>query len=142
MCSSMIRKTLAILFTVVGLTTLSIAQDKRSTPELPRLTFSDLKRNDSIAGAFIIVGSVVQIYNCPPCPPGMQCKPCLGDYLVITDNLDEKDPLLIRRLRVFTRKPEQFELRKKVSFVAKIRGKVPKGKPIEDLNFIEMLLDY
>ena len=133
----MIRKTLAILFAVVCLMpALSFSQDKTPTPELPRLTFSDLKKNDSIEGEFKMVGFVIQTYKCPPCPPQMQCKPCLGDHIVITDNIDEKDPALIQRLRIFTDKPEQFELKKKYTFTVKVRGKVQKGRAIEDVDLI------
>jgi hypothetical protein len=85
---------------------------------------------------------VLEIHKCPPCPPGAQCKPCLGDYIVVTDKLDEKDPLLIKRLKVFTSKPERlewFELKKKCSFIAKVRGKVANGKPIENLDLIDRL---
>ena len=66
----------------------------------------------------------------------------MGDYIVVTDNVDEKDPLLIKRVRVFTTKPEKFELKQKFSFVAKVRGKAPSGKPIEDLDLIDLLLQY
>ena len=105
----MIRKTLTILFTVVCLMpAFSFAQDKTATPELPRLTFSDLKRNDSIEGAFIIVGFVIHTYKCPPCPPRAMCKPCIGDHIVVTDNIDEKDLSKIRRLRISTDKPEHL----------------------------------
>ena len=133
----MIRKTLTILFTVVCLVpALSFSQDKTPTPELPRLTFSDLKRNDSIEGAFTIVGLVIQTYKCPPCPPGAMCKPCLGDHIVVTDNIEEKDPALIQRLRIFTDKPEQFELKQKYTFTVKVKGKVPSGRAIQDVDLI------
>ena len=114
--------------------------------DLPRLlTFNDLKRNDGVEGPFRIEDAfVIEIHKCPPCPPGAQCKPCLGDYVVVTDNLDEKDPLLIKRVKVFTGRPERlewFKLKKKCSFVARVRGKVPSGKPIEDLELIDRLYE-
>jgi hypothetical protein len=49
---------------------------------------------------------------------------------------------LIKRLRVYTDQPERFELKQKFSFVAKVRGKVPSGKPIENLDLIDLLLQY
>jgi hypothetical protein len=138
------KRVLAILFTLVCLMGKSALSQAGIPPDSPRrLTFDDLKRNDGIEGPFRIEGAyVVEIHKCPPCPPGAQCKPCLGDYIVIADNLDEKDPLLIKRLRVFTSKPERlewFELQKKCSFIARVRGKVPSGKPIEDLDLIDRL---
>ena len=110
-------------------------QDPTQTPP-PRLTFSDLKRNDSIKGPFIIVAFVIQTYKCPPCPPNAMCKPCLGDHIVVTDNIDEKDPALIQRLRIYTDKPEQFELKKKYSFTVRTRGKTAPGHPLEEVDLI------
>ena len=64
------------------------------------------------------------------------CKLCLGDHLVVTDNLGEKDPALIQRLRIFTEKPEQFELQKKYSFTVRVKGRIPKGRAIENVDLI------
>ncbi len=141
---SLARNALAIIFTLVCLMgTGALSQNKIPPQEAPLLTFDDLKRNDGIEGTFRIEGAyVLEIHKCPPCPPRAQCKPCLGDYVVVTDNLDEKDPLLIKRLRIFTGKLERFELKMKFSFTARVRGRVPKGKPIEELDLIDILLQY
>jgi hypothetical protein len=136
------KSALTIIFTLICLMgTGALSRNKIPPQGPPLLTFDDLKRNDGVEGPFRIEGAyVVEIHKCPPCPPGAQCKPCLGDYIVVTDNVDEKDPLLIKRLKVFTHKPEQFELKQKFSFVAKVRGKVPSGKPIENLDLIDFEL--
>jgi len=140
----MIRKSLTILFAVACLMwavsfsrvpAFSAFQVQTQSPP-PRLTFSDLKRNDSIKGTFIVVAFVIQTYKCPPCPPNAMCKPCLGDHLVVTDNIDEKDPARILRLRIFTDKPEQFELQKKYSFTVRTRGKTAPGHPLEEVDLI------
>ncbi len=138
------KSVLAITFALVCLMGTSAFAQAGIPPDSPRLlTFDDLKRNDGVEGTFRMEGAyVLEIHKCPPCPPGAQCKPCLGDYVVITDNLDEKDPALIKRLRVFTSRPERlewFELKKNCSFIARVRGKVPRGKPIEDLDLIDRL---
>ena len=140
----MIRHTLTILITAACLMCApSFSQapavyafQDTTQPPPPRLTFSDLKRNNSIKGTFIVVAFVIQTYKCPPCPPNAMCKPCIGDHLVVTDNVDEKDPVRIQRLRIFTDKPEQFELKKKYSFTVKVRGKVPSGRAIQDVDLI------
>jgi hypothetical protein len=133
----LIRKTLTILFTVVCLVpALAFSQDRTSASKPPLLTFDDLQKNDSIAGSFRIVGYVIDIYKCPPCPPGAMCKPCIPDNLVVTDNIDEKDFSKIKRLRISTEKPEQFELKKKYTFTVKVKGKVPPGRPIQDVDLI------
>lgn len=134
---TMMKITLPILLTLVCLMpTLSFSQDQQPLESPPLLTFNDLQKNDSIAGPFRIVGYVIDVYRCPPCPERMQCKPCLGDHVIVTDNIDEKDPALIKRLRIFTDKPEQFELKKKYLFTAKVRGKMLKGQPIYDVDVV------
>ena len=55
---------------------------------------------------------------------------------MVTDNVDEKDPALIKRLRIFTDKPEKFEMKKKYSFVVKVKGQLPKGRAIENVDLI------
>jgi len=105
------KRVLTIIFTLVCLpTTGALCQNKIPPQKPPLLTFDDLKRNDGVEGSFRIENAyVIEIHKCPPCPPAAQCKPCLGDYLVVTDNIDEKDPLLIKRLKVFTGTPERLE---------------------------------
>ena len=133
----MIRKALTILFTVVCLVpALSFSQDSTSAPEPPLLTFSDLQRNDSLEGPFRIEGFVIDIYKCPPCPPQAMCKPCLPDNIVVTNNVDEQDLSRVKRLRISTEKPEQFELKKKYSFTVRARGKTTPDHPLEEVALI------
>lgn len=133
----MIKITLTILLTLIcWISTIALRQDKAPAQELPLLTFTDLQRNDSIEGTFRIVGYVLDIYKCPPCPPGAMCKPCIPDNIVVTDNIEEKDFSRIKRLRISTDKPEQFELKKKYSFTVKIKGKVPPGRAISDVELV------
>jgi hypothetical protein len=131
-----IRSTLAtgvVLFCLLG--TASFSQENK-TPELPLLTFGDLQKGDRDDTPFRIEGYVIQTYKCPPCPPGAMCKPCIGDHIVITDNVKEADPTLVKHLRIFTDKPEQFELKKKYSFVVKVKGKPRKDRAIEEVDLI------
>ena len=130
----MIKPAIAILFTLVCLLpSQALYQDPAQQP--PIITFNDLNRDD-LAGPFKIKGFVIDSYKCPPCPPGAMCKPCIGNHVVITDNLDEKDPALSKRLWVFTDKPEQFEVKKQYLFVVKVRGKLRPGRAIEQVELI------
>jgi hypothetical protein len=132
------KSALTIIFALICMTgTGPLSQIKIPPQEPPLLTFDDLKRNDGIAGPFRIEGAyVIEIHKCPPCPPGAQCKPCLGDYMVVTDNMDEKDPLLMKRLRVYTDQPEQFDLKTKYRFLVRVRGKLREGHAIESVDLI------
>jgi hypothetical protein len=133
----MIRKVFTILFTVVCLlSALSFLPDRTSAQDPPLLTFNDLQKNDSSKGTFRIVGYVIDIYKCPPCPPGAMCKPCIPDNIVVTDDIDEKDFSKIKRLRISTDKPEQFETKRKYTFTVKLKGKVPSGRAIQDVDLI------
>ena len=136
-----IKSTLTILFAVTCWLAPYSQQDQHPADKPPLLTFADLQRNDSIEGSFTVVGYVTDTYKCPPCPKGAMCKPCIGDHLVVTDKLDEKDPALVTRLRIFTDKPEKFALRGKYSFLVKTRGKVAKGHPITEVDLIVLPSD-
>src|SRR5437867_1863690 len=119
---TLIRRSLTVAFTLVCLPVIvSFSQSQDSTPKPPLLTFDDLKKNDGIDGSFRIEGYVLDIYKCPPCPPGAMCKPCIPDNVVITDTADPKDLSKINRLRIFTDKPDQFEQKKKYSFTVKLK---------------------
>jgi len=132
----MTKSALTIIFMLLCLIgTSAVCQDKAPTQE-PLITFDDLQRNDVSERPFKIEGYVIQTYKCPPCPPRMQCKPCIGNHIVVTDNVEEKNAALIKRLRIFTDKPEQFELKKMYSFVVKVRGKVREGHAIEEVDLI------
>ncbi len=129
--ASSILLTLLCLFSVV-----SFSQDQGSTKKPLLLTFEDLKKNDGIEGQFRIEGYVLDIYKCPPCPPRAICKPCIPDNLVITDAADPKGLSKINRLRIFTDKAEQFELKKKYSFTVNLKNKVPAAHAITDVHLV------
>ncbi|HXI61755.1 MAG TPA: hypothetical protein VNF70_03560 [Pyrinomonadaceae bacterium] len=103
---------------------------------LPLLTFDDLKAGKPVRGPFRIAAYVLDIYKCPPCPPPNQCKPCIPDNIVVTDELDAKDLSQIKRLRIYTGKTDQFEAKKKYMFTVKIKGNAPSGRPIESVELI------
>jgi hypothetical protein len=133
----MFKKTSTVILTIVCLMwTFSFSQDQDSTRPAPLLTFEDLQKNDGVEGPFRIEGFVINIYKCPPCPPLATCKPCLPDNIEVTDNPDEKNPALIRRLRILTDKPQEFGLKKKYSFVVKVKGQPPRGRAIESVDLI------
>jgi hypothetical protein len=44
----------------------------------PELTVAQWKASPPVAGIVRITGYVVDTYLCPPCPMGMECKPCMS----------------------------------------------------------------
>ena len=131
------KQALTTVLLLVGLLSSGFSQEK--SPQEPRLlTFAYLQKGPVIEGPFRIRGYVIENYECPPCPPGAQCKPCLGNYIVITDNLNEKDPKFIRRLRIFTGETKPlFTSKENYLFTVKVRGKTQEGHAIEDADLID-----
>lgn len=133
----MFKRTSTVILTILCMMwTFSFSQVQDSADKPHLLTFADLQKNDGIDGPFRIEGYVIDIYKCPPCPAGAMCKPCIPDNIVVTDNIDEPDLSKIKRLRISTEKPELFELRKKYTFTVKIKGKLPAGHAITDVDLI------
>jgi hypothetical protein len=124
---------LLVLATLLGPATLTLGQDSTKPP---LLTFDDLKKNDGIDGPFRIEGYLLDVYKCPPCPPGSMCKPCIPDNVVITDSAEPKDLSKINRLRIFTDKPDQFEQKTKYSFTVKLKQPLPAGQAITAVNLV------
>lgn len=124
---------LLVLATLLSPATFTLCQE---TAKPPLLTFDDLKKNDGIEGPFRIQGYVLDVYKCPPCPPGAVCKPCTPDNVVITDTADPKDLSKINRLRIVTDKPDQFEQKKKYSFMVKLKQPFPTGQPITAVDLV------
>jgi hypothetical protein len=136
LCPGSMKQALLILF-VLGIllapATFALAQEMARPP---LLTFDDLGKNDGIDGPFRIEGYVLDIYKCPPCPPGTMCKPCIPDNVVITDTANPKDLSKINRLRIFTDKPEQFKQKKKYSFTVKLKQPLPAAHAITAVDLV------
>lgn len=54
--------------------------------EAGELSVEDLIRKAPKEGLFEIVGYVVSKYQCPPCPPQDQCKPCMKEHVVVSSS--------------------------------------------------------
>ena len=115
---------------------LTVGLSQEQNQNVPLVTFSDLQQSDSIQSPFRIVGYVLNIYKCPPCPPGAMCKPCVPNNIIITDAADPKDLSRINRLRIFTEKPHELEPKKKYSFTVKLKHKLSAGQAITDVDLV------
>jgi hypothetical protein len=136
----MIKESVALLVSAIVCSwSLLPGQEQGTTSQPPLQTFADLQTKDHDNEPFRIAATVLDIYHCPPCPPGAMCKPCIGDHIVATDNVDENDPHLIRRLRIFTPHPDQFELRKSYVFTVKIRGQQQQDRAIDQVDLLRFV---
>ena len=59
---------------------------------------------------------VTSIYKCPFCPPGAECKPCVGDHVMVGDSPIAR----AKNLRILTKDLGNFEMAKKYTFLIKL----------------------
>lgn len=91
---------------------------KVDTSKYPLVSnINDVNRNKPVF--FSIKAFVIDIYNCPPCPEGAMCKPCMGDNVTISDTVSSGNSSNTN-LRVFIKNQEQFQLNKKYFFALKL----------------------
>lgn len=64
------------------------------------------------------------------------CKPCIPNNVVIADKIDLKDIASMKRLRIYTEKPDEFIPKKRYVFTLRIKGDLEKGKPIENVELV------
>ncbi|MFI5185253.1 MAG: hypothetical protein ACHQF0_00855 [Chitinophagales bacterium] len=74
---------------------------------------------------------VESFYNCPPCPKGMICKPCPGNFIMVSDSMSGT-----KQFRVFVNKTAGFLTGKEYSFIIHLykynsQKEVYEGKLIE-----------
>ena len=78
--------------------------------------YSIAELNSTLPDTCLVHAYISFISVCPPCPPGMQCKPCIGDHLQLCDDLKN----LNKTFRLFTNTPNEFKTRKSYTFKVKL----------------------
>lgn len=116
-------------------------QNNTTYPQTSNFAFypiHEIKLNKFISGTYNTEGYVVKIYTCPPCPKGAQCKPCMRDNIVISENnkLLETYSLSDKEIILFSDNPNQFDLGKKYKFSIKILDYKSTGESINDIEII------
>jgi hypothetical protein len=72
-------------------------------------------------GTYFTQGYVVQKYVCPACLEGNLCKPCLPNYILISENPSvDADSLLYPKMMVFVEDARIFEERQEYKFLVQI----------------------
>lgn len=102
------------------------------------LKISELNEEKPNKGTFKIKGFVAKIYTCPSCPPDAQCKPCMRDNIVVSDenkslddyNLTEKEAI------IFTDKAKSFAKGKQYQFTIKITDSKTTSANLNDIELI------
>ncbi|MBS1795973.1 MAG: hypothetical protein JSS81_19120 [Acidobacteria bacterium] len=102
----------------------------------PLLTFNDLQKYDSKNATFRIEAYVFDIYKCPPCPPGMMCKPCIPNNLTVVDRIDEKNTSAMKQLRILTDDTAKFTRTEKYLFTVHVKSRLDEGKPVFEVELV------
>lgn len=116
-------------------------QNNTTYPQTSNFAFypiHEIKLNKFNSGTYNTEGYIVKIYICPSCPKGAQCKPCMRDNIVISENnkLLETYSLSDKEMVLFADNPNQFDLGKKYKFSIKILDYKTTGEPINDIEVI------
>jgi hypothetical protein len=81
---------------------------------------------------------VLDVYRCPPCPPGAICKPCMENYFTVVEQkpVDIMKIPLGNRIRIFTNKSNDLTVGKQYIFTITFRNK--KTSPSDNLELISL----
>ncbi len=111
-----------------------MAYSQRQSHKYKLVSFSELgKVKDDTVRLKVYV---LDIYVCPPCPEGMQCKPCIGNNFTAV----EEKPVDIfkipgdKRLRVLTPHPDSLKVGKRYMITIRIMNK--KVRPIGEVELV------
>jgi len=130
---------IVLILTLLGVYSyLSYQPQLNSTADANFYSISELKQNNFSTGEFTTEGYVVKIYTCPICPEGYQCKPCMRNNLVISENnqLLANYALTSKELIIFTDNVQPFELGQKYKFTVKILDSKSTTEPINDIEVV------
>jgi hypothetical protein len=70
------------------------------------------------AGQYLVKGYVVKTYTCPPCPAQDQCKPCMRNHILLSDNTEllTSYPLRDNYILLYTDDASSFTLKGRYEF--------------------------
>ena len=122
---------------VLAILSVSLLATTASAQKTPTLTFDDLASYKPENQTFRIMGYVLDIYKCPPCPPRMICKPCIPDNVTIVKKIDKDHLSSLVRLWILTDQTEKFTEGQRYLFTVKIHGDLAAGKPITDVDLVK-----
>ena len=126
-----------LILTLLGVYSyLSYQPQQNSAADDNFYSISELKQNNFNTGEFTTEGYVVKIYTCPICPAGYQCKPCMRNNLIISENNQflANYALTNKELIVFTDNIQPFELGQRYKFTVKILDSKSTTEPINDIE--------
>ena len=91
-------------------------------PEPPVYRISELNTLNPAYGTYEVSGFVVKVYECPVCPEGAQCKPCMPDHIVIAERRSRFAEYMLtnKEMIVFVDDPSVFKVNRRYRFLIQI----------------------
>lgn len=114
---------LLVVLTFIEIVSLPSYSQSISTEKYPQVEF--VKVGENTADTIQFSATIKSIYECPPCPAGAQCKPCIGDHVLVTNGNSAFD------FRVFTRQLSLFEVDGVYDLLVRFRSKLHRKDNIE-----------
>jgi hypothetical protein len=136
------NKSKLILFLVItaaclGFAVICLAETDR--PPLNKYSISELNKDLFTFGTYEIEGYVVKAYSCPPCPQGAQCKVCMPENIVVSQELKEFDSyvkLTENDLIIFVEDAKVFKIGVKYKFLIQIMDVKSTNQPLNNIKLI------
>lgn len=118
-----------------------VIKTNKTYPSLQNFDFysvSDIKQKNLASGTYNTEGYVYKRFECLPCPQGAQCKPCMKDHIVVSENNKPTKTYIVTdtEIIVFVNKSKQFGLGKKYRFSIKLLDYKTTNEPINDIELI------
>jgi len=94
-----------------------------ASSDAPTATIHELNDKRVPLSTYTVEGYTVKLYDCPPCPRGAMCKPCMGNNIVLSENklpIETYDNLSSTDLIVFVDRAKQFDVGAKYRMTVKV----------------------
>lgn len=116
------RITILSVFCILGIGAIALAADNLPMPGF--YSIHEIKKSKP-GSTYTTQGYVVYKYQCPPCPDGAQCKPCMRENVVISEQnkiFENYNDLGDTELVVLAEKTGELQLGEKYYFIVSTHG--------------------
>ena len=112
----------------------------RPQAALPFYSISQVNAKTMPAGTFETEGYVINIYQCPPCPPGAVCQTCPPLFIIISEKnrqIEYPSEVTARGLLVLTDQGSELKTGKKYRFKIQVKSYQLGNSRHKDLALLE-----
>jgi hypothetical protein len=95
----------------------------------PLIAISEISTTKS--DTFRVNAKVIEVYRCPPCPKGAQCKPCIGNHITVVDPKTKDNGQLF----VSTDDPEKFKIDSSYVLLVHLQNKAHREFGVNLISF-------